>query len=60
MGELTDKLKGAANQVVGDVKEALGKNTNDPGLAAEGAAQHTEGSAQKVKGTVKGALGDDI
>ena len=60
MGELTDKLKGAANQVIGDVKEAVGNHTNDPGLAAEGAAQHTEGTADKVKGTVKGALGDDI
>lgn len=60
MGELTEKLKGAANEVVGDVKEALGKNTNNPDLAAEGAAQNTVGKGQKVKGAVEGALGNDI
>ncbi|NJC33821.1 uncharacterized protein YjbJ (UPF0337 family) [Sphingomonas jejuensis] len=60
MGELTDKLKGAANEVVGKTKEAIGKNTNDPKLAAEGAAQETAGKGQQAKGDVKGALGDKI
>ena len=60
MGEFIDKAKGAANEAVGDVKQAIGKNTNNPDLAAEGAAQETTGKAQHVEGSVKGALGDDI
>ena len=60
MGELTDKIKGAANEAIGDVKQAIGKNTDNPGLAAEGAAQETTGKGQHVEGSVKGALGDDI
>ncbi|WP_419808811.1 CsbD family protein [Sphingomonas sp.] len=60
MGELTDKIKGAANEAIGNVKQAIGKNSDDPSLAAEGAAQETTGKAQHVKGSVKGALGDDI
>jgi len=60
MGELTDKIKGAANQAAGKVKESIGKETNDPELAAKGAAQDTKGKAQNVKGSVKGALGDEI
>ena len=60
MGELTDKIKGAANEAIGDVKQAIGKNTDNPDLAAEGAAQETVGKGQHVKGSVKGALGDDI
>ncbi|SEM45816.1 Uncharacterized conserved protein YjbJ, UPF0337 family [Sphingomonas gellani] len=60
MGELTDKIKGNINEAVGKAKEAIGKNQNDPDLAAEGAAQETTGKGQQFKGAVKGALGDDI
>ena len=60
MGEVTDKLKAAGNKATGSVKEAVGKHTNDPNLVAEGQAQKTKGTAQDVKGSVKGALGDKI
>jgi uncharacterized protein YjbJ (UPF0337 family) len=60
VGEFIDKVKGAANEVAGQVKQAIGRNSNDPDLAAEGAAQEVKGQGQQVKGNVKGALGDKI
>jgi len=60
MGELTDKIKGNVNELVGKAKEAIGEHTNDASLAAEGEAQQTKGKGEQVKGSVKGALGDDI
>ena len=60
MGELTDKIKGNVNEAIGKAKEAIGKNQGDADLAASGAAQETEGKGQQLKGSVKGALGDDI
>lgn len=60
MGELTDKISAAGNKVVGNVKEAIGKATDNDKLVAEGEAQQLKGTAQDVKGSVKGALGDDI
>ena len=44
----------------GKIKEAVGKSTNNPDLAAEGQAQQLKGTGQDVKGSVKGALGDKI
>jgi uncharacterized protein YjbJ (UPF0337 family) len=49
MGEFTDKVAAAGNKVAGNVKEAIGKSTDNEKLVAEGEAQQ-----------VKGALGDDI
>jgi len=60
MGELTDKVKAAGNKAAGAVKEAAGRHQRDPDLAAEGKAQKTKGTAQDIKGSIKGALGDDI
>ncbi|MEJ7927058.1 CsbD family protein [Sphingobium sp. AN641] len=60
MGELTDKAKAAGNKVAGAVKEAVGKHNNDADLVAEGKAQKSKGTAQDIKGSVKGALGDKI
>lgn len=60
MGEFTDKLDAAGNKIAGNVKEAIGKVTNNDRLEAEGEAQQAKGTAQDVKGSVKGALGDDI
>ncbi len=56
MSELTDKIKGVANEVTGKVKQALGDGGNDTGLKAEGAAQEGEGHLQQAKGNVKGAV----
>jgi uncharacterized protein YjbJ (UPF0337 family) len=60
MGEFTDKAAAAGNKLAGNVKEAIGKATDNEQLVAEGEAQQVKGTAQNVKGSVKGALGDDI
>ncbi|HYV87138.1 MAG TPA: CsbD family protein [Candidatus Polarisedimenticolia bacterium] len=60
MGELIDKAKGAANKAIGKGKEARGRKTGDDRLTAEGKAQQVTGAAQKLKGSVKGAMGDNI
>lgn len=60
MGEFVDKVKGTVNEAIGNAKEAIGKHTDNDKLVAEGEAQQLEGKGDKVKGSVKGALGDDI
>lgn len=60
MGEATDKLKAAGNKVAGSVKEGAGKATDNAHLEAEGKAQKLKGTGQDMKGSVKGALGDNI
>jgi uncharacterized protein YjbJ (UPF0337 family) len=52
MGELTDKIKGAANETIGKAKQESG----DPETRAEGEAQETKGAFQNLKGDVKGAI----
>jgi uncharacterized protein YjbJ (UPF0337 family) len=56
MGELIDKAKGAANEVAGKAKQALGDATDNTSLKAKGAAQELKGKGQKVKGAAKGAV----
>ena len=60
MGEFTDKVKAAGNDIAGKAKEATGNATNDPTLAAKGQVQQDKADVQHAKGTLKGALGDDI
>jgi uncharacterized protein YjbJ (UPF0337 family) len=60
MGEFTDKLSAAGNKIAGNVKEAIGKATDNEKLVAEGEAQQLKGTGQDIKGSVKGALGDKI
>lgn len=57
MGELTDKAKAAGNKAAGSIKKAVGRANDDPELEAEGNAQQLKGTAQDVKGSVKGRLG---
>jgi uncharacterized protein YjbJ (UPF0337 family) len=52
MGEFTDKLKGAANQVAGDLKQG----SADPAVRDEGKAQELKGDGQELKGKVKGVI----
>lgn len=56
MGELTDKIKGNANEAIGKAKQ----QSPDADTRAEGAGQEGQGKAQQLAGKVKGALGDDI
>lgn len=60
MGEFTVKGSAAGNKIAGNLKEAVGKATDNERLEAEGKAQQFKGTAQDVKGSVKGALGDKI
>ena len=54
MGEFTDKLKGAANEVAGNVKQT----SDDPSVRAEGDAQELKGEGQDLKGKIKGVIND--
>ena len=56
MGELTDKIKGSANEAAGNVKQAVDKATDNERMVVDGKTQERKGEAQQVKG----ALGDDV
>lgn len=56
MGEMTDKIKGAANEAAGKAKQAWGDATDDNETKAEGAGQELKGKGQQLKGDVKGAI----
>lgn len=56
MGELTDKIKGNANEAAGNIKQHSG----NPATRKEGEAQERKGEVQQLEGEIKGALGDDI
>lgn len=60
MGELKDTAKGLANEVAGNVKQAVGQHNNDPALHKEGVKQERKGELQQAAGKVKGAVGDRI
>lgn len=60
MGELKDTAKGLANEVAGNVKQAVGKQQNDPALHEKGRKQERKGEVQQAVGKVKGAVGDRI
>jgi len=60
MGELTDKIKGTVDEAIGKAKQAIGEHKGDAELRDEGLIQQGKGKAEKFKGKVKGALGDDI
>jgi uncharacterized protein YjbJ (UPF0337 family) len=51
-----DRVKGAAEQVKGTVKEAAGKLTGDSKLQAEGKADKAAGKARNTVGGIKDAM----
>ncbi|MFZ0155022.1 CsbD family protein, partial [Pseudomonas sp.] len=51
-----DKVKGMANEAVGNIKQGVGKATDNERLRAEGELQERKGEAQQVVGKVKDAL----
>lgn len=53
MGSTSDKIKGLANEAAGNVKQAVGKATDDKSLQAEGFAQERKGEAQRAVGEAK-------
>lgn len=48
-----DRIKGAANQAKGALKEAAGKAAGDAKLQAEGTADKLKGKIQNAAGSIK-------
>ena len=53
MSSTTDKIKGVANEAMGNVKQGVGKATGSRKLEAEGKVQELKGEAQQAKGEIK-------
>jgi uncharacterized protein YjbJ (UPF0337 family) len=53
MSGMTDKIKGNANEAVGNAKQTIGRLVGSDKLEAEGLAQQSKGTAQKAVGEVK-------
>jgi uncharacterized protein YjbJ (UPF0337 family) len=51
-----DRIAGAAHEVKGSVKEAVGKAAGDAKLQSDGKAEKTAGKIQNAIGAVKDAL----
>ena len=58
MSSTNDKMRGAGNDVAGNVKQAVGNATGNEEMEAEGRAQETKGDAQKALGNAKDAIGN--
>lgn len=58
MGSTTDKIKGYANQVAGNIKNGIGKVTGSEELEVKGSVQNLKGKAQVAVGDVKEAVKD--
>jgi uncharacterized protein YjbJ (UPF0337 family) len=56
MGSTADKIKGAANEAMGNVKQGVGRATGSKKTEAEGVAQEVKGEAQQLKGKAKSAV----
>ncbi|MBL6081591.1 CsbD family protein [Belnapia sp. T18] len=54
----SDRISGAAKQVKGSIKEAIGKLTGDTKTQAEGAAEKVGGKAQSATNDAKDAVRD--
>lgn len=56
MGSTGDKVKGMANEAVGNVKQGVGKATDNDKLRAEGKIQEKKGETQQAIGKAKDAI----
>lgn len=56
MSGTKDKVKGMANEAVGNVKQGVGKATGSTKMQAEGKVQERKGEAQQTVGKVKDAV----
>ena len=56
MSSTGDKVKGMANEAVGNVKQGVGKATGNERLRSEGVAQERKGETQQAVGKAKDAL----
>ena len=58
MSSTSDKIKGAANEAAGAVKQGVGEAVGNPKLQAEGAGQKLKGKAQGTLGEAKDSVKD--
>ena len=56
MSGTKDKVKGMANEAVGNVKQGVGKATGNDEMRAKGKMQERKGEAQQTVGKVKDAV----
>ena len=56
MSSTGDKVKGMANEAVGNVKQGVGKATGNDKVRAEGVVQEKKGEVQKAVGDTKDAV----
>lgn len=56
MSSTGDKVKGMANEAVGNVKQGVGKATDNPELEVKGKIQEKKGEAQQAVGNAKDAV----
>ena len=54
-----DHVKGATNQVTGEIKEQVGKMTGDRSMEIKGHARELKGKLQQRKGDAKDELRSD-
>jgi uncharacterized protein YjbJ (UPF0337 family) len=60
MSSTGDKVKGMANEAVGNIKQGVGKATDNPKLRAEGKAQEVKGEVQQEIGKAKDAVKNGV
>jgi uncharacterized protein YjbJ (UPF0337 family) len=60
MSSTSDKAKGLANEAVGNIKQGVGKVTDNDKLRAEGKAQEVKGETQQAVGKAKDAVKDAV
>jgi uncharacterized protein YjbJ (UPF0337 family) len=56
----TDRVEGAAHQLKGSIKEAVGKVTGDAKVEAEGTAEKSAGKVQNAIGGLKDSARDIV
>jgi uncharacterized protein YjbJ (UPF0337 family) len=56
MSSTGDKIKGVANEAMGNIKQGIGRATGDTQTEAEGVVQERKGEAQQLKGDAKDAV----
>jgi uncharacterized protein YjbJ (UPF0337 family) len=60
MGSTADKVKGAANEAAGKVKQGVGEAVGSDRLQGEGVIQEVKGKGQQALGDAKDATKDAI
>jgi uncharacterized protein YjbJ (UPF0337 family) len=60
MSSTGDKAKGLANEAIGNIKQGVGKATDNTKLRTEGKIQEKKGEAQQELGKAKDAVKNTI